>query len=81
MAQPARYTEAPASALVFEPTLASGVSHPELARAPRQPTAFLGFDEPTSEYYFSATDDSQSNDFGDSYVRQSFSIKTGVRYH
>lgn len=78
-AQPAAYTEAPAAALVFEPPLARGVAHPELARGPRQPSAFLGFDEPATESYFTATYDWQSNDFGDFYVRQSFSVKSASR--
>lgn len=78
-AQPAAYTEAPAAALVFEPPLARGVAHPELARGPRQPSAFLGFEESTTESYFSATDDLQSNDYGDFYVRQSFTVKSGAR--
>ena len=78
-AQPAAYTEAPAAALVFEPPLARGVAHPELARGPRQPSALLGFEESTTESYFTATYDWQSNDFGDFYVRQSFSVKSASR--
>ena len=75
----AGYSEAPASALVFEPPIAVGLPHPELARAPRQQSAFLGFDEGSTEYYFSATDDLQTNDFGDFYTHQSLSFKTGIR--
>lgn len=78
-AQPAGYTEAPAAALVFEPPLAAGMAHPELARGPRQPSAFLGFEQSTTESHFSATDDLQSNDYRDFYIRQSFSVKSASR--
>jgi hypothetical protein len=78
---PPQYVEASASALAFDPPLDMGVPHPELARAPRQPSVFLGFDESTTELYIRATNDLQTNDFGDFYTQQSFSVKSGTRYH
>ena len=79
-AVPARYSEAPASALVFDPPLDRGVPHPELARAPRQPSAFLGFDQGTTEFYTTATDNLQTDAFGDFYTQESLSIRSGTRY-
>lgn len=79
-APPVQYVEASASALAFDPPLDMGVPHPEFARGPRQPSAFLGFDESTSELYIRATNDLQTNDFGDLYTQQSISVKSGTRY-
>ena len=78
---PPQYVEASASALAFDPPFDIGVPHPELARAPRQPSVFLGFDESTTELYIRATNDLQSNDFGDFYTQQAISVKSGTRYH
>jgi len=78
---PRQYLEASASALAFDPPIDEGAVHPEFARAPRQPSAFLGFDEPSSEFYLRATSDLQTNDFGDFYAQQSLSVKSGTRYH
>lgn len=72
--------EASASALAFAPPVDEGAVHPEFARAPRQPAAFMGFDEPSSEFYLRATSDLQTNDFGDFYAQQSFSVRSGTRY-
>ena len=74
------YVEASASALAFDPPIDEGAVHPEFARAPRQPSAFLGIDEPSSEIYLRATSDLQSNNLGDFYAQQSFSVKSGTRY-
>jgi hypothetical protein len=77
---PGEYIEASASALAFEPPIAEGAPHPELARGPRAPAAFFGFQESTAEYYTSATANLQTTDFGDSYIQESISVKSGVRY-
>lgn len=77
---PGEYIEASASALAFEPPIAEGAPHPELARAPRAPSAFFGFQESTAEYYTTATDNLQTTDFGDSYIQESITVKSGVRY-
>jgi hypothetical protein len=73
------YMEASASALAFEPPIAMGVAHPELARAPRQNSAFYGYQEQSTEYYVTAFADSQS-DWGDTYQRDAVSVRSGVRY-
>lgn len=73
------YSEASASALAFEPPIAMGVAHPELARAPRQNSAFYGYQEQSAEYYVTALADSQS-DWGDTYQRDAVSVRSGMRY-
>jgi len=55
-----------------------GVPHPELARSARAPSAFLGFDLPTSESYITATD-SVSTELGDFHTHESVSVKSGTR--
>jgi hypothetical protein len=77
---PPQYIEASASALAFDPPLAIGVPHPELARGPREPSAFLGYDQGWTEFYYSETDDLQMSSDG-LFSRQSISARTGVRYH
>ena len=74
-----QYLEAGASALAFDPPIAIGTANPELARAGRGPSAFLGFDEPTTELYYTATDDLQTNDWGNFYTQESFSVRSGYR--
>jgi len=74
------YTEAAASALAFDPPIAGGAVLPELARGPRAPSAFFGYTESTVELYTSATDDLRSNQFGDVYTQEAFSVKSGIRY-
>jgi len=74
------YTEATASALVFDAPIAQGEVHPELAREPRAASAFFGYTESTVEFYTSATDDMKNNQFGDVYTQEATSVKSTVRY-
>jgi len=74
----ATYKEAPAAALVFDLPIDRGIPHPELARSGRAPSAFLGFDLPTSESYITATD-SVSTELGDFHTHESVSVKSGTR--
>ena len=73
-----RYQEASASALVFDLPMDRGMSHPELARAGRAPSAFMGFDLPTTESYITATD-AVSTELGDFHTHESVSVKSGTR--
>ena len=50
----------PASALVFAPRLENGGVPLELSRAERQPSAFIGYEGPVTEYYHVETYDRQS---------------------
>ena len=72
------YEEAPSSALAFDLPMDRGMPHPELARAGRGPSAFLGFDQPTSEFFITATD-SISTELGDFHTQESVVIRSGGR--
>lgn len=77
---------AAASALVFRPPLAPDDLDAALARAGRDPSAFVGYDELITEYYYVRTDDRQASGFGpfgfngDRHERRAVSEKVGVRY-
>lgn len=53
------YRAAAASALVFDPPVTTTEPPIELARGPRQPGAFFGYDEGSIEYYRLYVDDQQ----------------------
>jgi hypothetical protein len=74
----ASYSEAPASALVFDLPIDRGVPHPELARSGRGPATFMGFDTLTTESYITATD-SISTDLGDFHTQESVVVKSATR--
>lgn len=80
------YDAVPASALVFRPPLAPPDLEPDLARAGRDVSAFGGYDEFVTEYYYVRTDDRQASGFGpfgfngDRYERRAVSEKVGVRH-
>ena len=76
---PASYAEAPASALAFDPPIDGGALHPELSRSLRGPRAYLGYDQPSTESFTTITDSLQSDTFGDSYVQESISVRSGAR--
>lgn len=78
VAEQARYSEAAASALAFDPPIAAGAVHPEFARGPRAPGAFFGYTQSTTEVYTSATDDLQTNLWGDVFTHESLSVKSTV---
>ena len=84
---------ASASALVFRPPVSAGEPMPDLSRAARQPSAFVGFEEPILEYYDVTTIDRQvaggslgrtGSGFGwsggacDRYERRAVTEKVGV---
>lgn len=75
-----QYTEAAASALAFDPPLTANESHPELARAPRQAAAYLGYQDSTVEFSTSYTDNLESSPFGDAYAKESVTVKSNTRY-
>jgi hypothetical protein len=72
------YQESASSALVFDVPMDRGAAHPELARAGRGPSAFMGFDLPTTESYISATD-AVSTELGEFHTQESVSVKSGTR--
>jgi hypothetical protein len=78
-AKPAAYREASSAALVFDTPITEGQYHPELARAPRENAAYLGYQDTTVESYITATDDLQGGPWGDAYVKESITVKSGSR--
>jgi hypothetical protein len=80
MSRSARYHDAAASSLVFTPPVALGEEPLELARNDRTPQAFVGYDEISTSYFHIWTDDRQTNDGTDRYVRRSTIEKVGVSY-
>lgn len=75
------YEPAIASALVFPSPIQSPYPLEGLAREPRQPSAFFGYDQQISETYVIVSDDSQGDcgwGGGDGYQRESVSAKVGT---
>ena len=75
---PVEYQEAASSALVFDLPMDRGNFHPELARAGRMNSVFMGFDLPTTECFITATD-AVSTEFGDFINHETVSVKSGTR--
>jgi hypothetical protein len=76
------FDAAQAAALVFDPPVIAHSPPLELARAPREPSAFLGFDGPIVEYHWLLTDDRQSSGVWgrqDRYEREFISERMGIR--
>lgn len=78
-AQPG-YDDISTSSLVFTPPVAMGEQPVELAREDRTPRAFVGYDEVSTSYFHIWTDDRQTNDGTDRYVRRATIEKMGVSY-
>lgn len=74
------YQEAPAAALVFDAPVTLGEPAVFLPRDQRTLGAFVGFEELTTTYHYLRTDDRDSNDGSDWYVRRSVSERIGVSY-
>lgn len=73
----------PASALVFDLPVARGLPPLNLDRASREPTAFVGFEEPSVEYHTVFIDDVQGSNgygWGNGYQREDVIQRTSVRY-
>ena len=86
----------PAAALVFSPPLIQDAPPLELARDDRQPSAFMGYPEAVTEFFYLRWDDSQVGGagtwgsgfnsggsgfgWGDRYERRAISEKVGVLY-
>lgn len=75
-----RYDDISASSLVFTPPVAMGEEPLELARDDRTPRAFVGYDEVSTSYFQIWTEDRQTNDGTDRYVRRATIEKVGVSY-
>ena len=74
------YQDVSTASLVFTPPVAIAEAPVELAREDRTARAFVGYDEVTTSYFHIWTDDRQTNDGTDRYVRRSTIEKVGVSY-
>jgi len=75
------YEPSAASALAFDSPIAPPYELAGLARGPREPSAFAGFQDSVTEYFAVSIDDHQSTDpYNDTYDRETVSVKVGVRY-
>jgi hypothetical protein len=76
----AEYRPAAASALVFASPVTPSFPLLGLDREAREPSAFLGYDDPIVESYFIYTDDEQNSwSCLDDYDRQAIYTKVGTR--
>ncbi|HEY2585274.1 MAG TPA: hypothetical protein VGI81_05875 [Tepidisphaeraceae bacterium] len=64
----------------MDPPLTANALHPELARAPRQAAAYLGYQDSTVEFYTAYTDNLESSPWGDAYAREAVTVKSNTRY-
>ena len=80
MPGPNALRERPAAALVFTPAIAYGEPEIDLSRDVRQSAAFLGFEEPSATFFAVRSDDRQTSDGTDRFVRRSVSVKVGVTH-
>ncbi len=83
------YSEANASALAFDPPVLAGTPRLDLSRDGREPTAFEGFDQGATTYYYLQSYDLNSGfaggwdgrgGNGDYYLRQAVSQTFGTSY-
>ncbi len=72
------YEDAPAAALAFTPPIAMDQPPLMLAREPREPAAFVGFEDLTATFFYICNDDVQFHDGW--MVRRALSEKVGVSY-
>jgi len=77
-----RYADAsPAGALSFDPPIAQGNPRLNLSRTPRQPSAFVGFDQTVTTFFYVRSDDRQTeNHNNDRFERRAISEQFGTSY-
>lgn len=68
----------PASALVFDLPTTKNLPPMDLSRDGRYPMAFAGFQQSTTTYTYTQTNDRQSSDYLDSYDRWTYSESVGT---
>ena len=72
------YEPSHASALVFDPPIIQNDAPVDLARAGRERSAFVGFDQLSTSYIYVRTDDRWSADGNDRYERRAIIEKVGA---
>jgi hypothetical protein len=68
---------ASSAALAFDPPLTLNERPLDLSRAGRGEAAFAGYEDTTTTYFDVWTDDRQTTDFTNSYVREGYSEQVG----
>lgn len=71
----------PAAALAFAPPITMGEPALDLSRAGREPEAFLGFSQGTTDTYDVFQDDVQYTDPWTGGYRESFTERSGMMFH
>jgi hypothetical protein len=77
------FDDAVAAALVYDPPDTTTAPRVEVSREGRNPTAYAGFEELTTTYYYLRIDDHQQNFGGihnDRFERQAITQRVGVSY-
>jgi hypothetical protein len=77
------YDDAVAAALVYDPPMVVNSPRIDVSREGRAPTAYAGFEEITTTFYYLRIDDHQQSVGGlnnDRFERQAITQRTGVSY-
>ena len=77
------YDDAVAAALVYDPPVVVSSPRIDVSREGRAPTAYAGFEEITTTFYYLRIDDRQLTTGGmnnDRYERQAITQRVGVSY-
>ncbi len=70
-----------AGALAFDPPIAQGGPRLNLSRSSRQPSAFVGFDQTVTTFFYVRSDDRQTEDHrNDRFERRAISEQFGSSY-
>lgn len=77
---PAAYLDRSAPSLVFDSPLVMNEPRLVLPREPREPAAFVGFEELTTTFFYVRNDDRQLSDGTHWLSRQAVTEKAGVSY-
>ena len=75
-----QYEDTPSAALVFDSPPLPNTPRLNLARENRTPSAFVSYDELTTTFFDIRTEDCQTNDHTDHYLRHATIEKVGVSY-
>lgn len=76
------YEATTASALAFDPPIVSSAVTPDLSRAGRQRSAYIGFDSVVTTHFYVRNDDRQViyGDDSGRYERRAISERSGISY-
>src|SRR5204863_4846649 len=73
-----QYEDASVAALVFDPPVSMNEPTVELDREPRQASAFVGYEELSTTFFYVRNDDRWRTDGLDRFERRAISERTGV---